>query len=159
MEPKSPLSMLSLTSWHCELSTIDSLALRLSGGQGPRSAPPKKCTTATMCLHRLIHGKSLQLQVVVIKSIWYNLVEFDDCTSKCESLIFWIFVRGVSRGHVSKSIASASPLSLGHPSPILAAYGATPDLGGTPWPACGSDDPRADFFSLPAICSLAYGDI
>src|SRR5712672_765893 len=55
--------------WTGELGATDLLALALTGGWGPSSAPPKKCTTAAMCLHSRIRGKSLQLQVVVSKLI------------------------------------------------------------------------------------------
>ena len=71
---------------------------------------------------------------------------------------FW---RRVSRGARVQNLstrrfsAKFGPL---HPQrlPLMAR---SPGPGGTPSPACGSDDLHADFISPPAICSLAHGDI
>jgi len=55
-------------------------------------------------------------------------------------------------------VNGVSWLGSGLPCPALVAYGGTRGPGDTHSPACGSDGPRADFFSLQAICSLAHGD-
>ena len=73
-----------------------------------------------------------------------------------QSFRFW---KGVSRGHASEFGDGAFRLGSGPPFLTFAAYGGSPLPGGIPSLAYGSDDPRADFVSLPAICSSARGGI
>jgi hypothetical protein len=62
------------------------------------------------------------------------------------------FCRGVSWGHVSGFVSSASQLNLGPLSPMIAAYGGSQCLGGIVLLACESDDPCTGFVSPLAIC-------
>jgi hypothetical protein len=60
---------------------------------------------------------------------------------------------------MSEFVNGAFWLDLDPPSPTSAAYGRSQDLGETLLLTYGSADLHANFISLPAICSLAHGDI